>query len=346
LYFWDFHSGNFFRGHYIIFFTLGRIHERILEALGKRAICSNGLTMEHTQMPKLAKQENDASYKVVQVPAYAPAVINGKITDKIEKTDGFHNVRLDTGKCLGHVSDRYGIVDNDVILGRCEQAFDHHGLNVTDRNVVVTQDGARMRTVYTFGNDAYRVGNDKSNDLALQIVAQNSFDRSLSPALMAGFVRMICSNGQFSMEREVSLVGRHTQQFNVDNLIADEAMEKIMKRIKASLAPFEKMSAMDITQTQGLNILQGLTRKGLIAERNRERVATIWNDSDSDHANQRSVYGLYQSVTQFLRDQSTDRWENADKTGRSILRTLDKVSTTKASVKAFATLPKSELIKN
>ena len=95
-----------------------------------------------------------------------------------------------------------------------------------------------------------------------------------------------------------------------------------------------------------MNILQGLTRKGLLAERNRERVATVWNDDRSDHAEQRTVYGLYQSVTQFLRDQSTDRWEKANTTGRSILRALHKASESGASVARFATLPASELVKN
>ena len=297
-------------------------------------------------MPKLATQSNNADYNVIQVPAYAPAIRSGVVMDNLEKAEGHFNIRQDTGEIMGHVSDRYGVVNNPPFLAKCEDTFSRYGLTPTDKNVVVTQGGRRMRTVYTFAKDTHRIGNDSSNDLALQIVAQNSFDRSLSPALLAGFVRMICANGQFSMEREVSLVGRHTQQFNVDNLLTDDAMKKIMGRISAALGPFEIMASRDISQEQGLNILQGLTRKGLLAERNRERVATVWNDDRSDHAEQRTVYGLYQSGTQFLRDQSTDRWEKANTTGRSILRALHKASESGASVARFATLPASELVKN
>lgn len=297
-------------------------------------------------MPKLATQSDNANYSVLQVPAYRPAVRGGVVMDNLQKAVGFFNVREDTGETMGHVSDRYGVVNNGPFLAKCEDTFDRFGLTPTNKNVVVTQGGRRMRTVYTFAEQNHRIGEDSSNDLALQIVAQNSFDRSLSPALLCGFVRMICDNGQFSMEREVSLVGRHTQQFNVDNLLTDDAMKKIMGRIKAALTPFENMAARDISQEQGLNILQGLTRKGLLAERNRERVATVWNDDRSDHASQRTVYGLYQSVTQFLRDQSSERWEKANVTGRGILRALDKASASGASVARFATMPESELVKN
>ena len=316
------------------------------QRLRKRANNGNGLIEEHKKMPRIAKQSSNANYNVTQVAAYAPAVRNGVVMDNIERATGHFNVRDDTGEILGHVSSRYGIVNNGPFLGKCEETFARHGLTPTDKNTVVTQGGRRMRTVYTFAENTHRIGNDASNDLALQIVAQNSFDCSLSPALMAGFVRMICSNGQFSMEKEISLVGRHTQRFDVNDLLTDDAMKKIMGRISAALAPFQTMARRDISQEQGLNILQGLTRKGLLAERNRERVATVWNDETSDHAEQRTVYGLYQSVTQFLRDQSAERWEKANASGRSILRTLNKISKNDDAVATFATLPATELVKN
>ena len=89
-------------------------------------------------MPIAANQKVNEGfdYRVNQVEV--PHPVTG------DKSGYFMNVREDNDEILGWTTDRYGLIQNSDLLDRADQAFSDRGINV-ERNVIITEDGAKMR---------------------------------------------------------------------------------------------------------------------------------------------------------------------------------------------------------
>ena len=84
---------------------------------------------------------------------------------------------------------------------------------------------------------------------------------------------------------------------NIVNAVED-ALQAFQDLGKAD-NPFTLMASREVTQEQGLNILQNLTKKGTISEVRREGIARIWNGPDHREDETRNLYNLLNAATQF-----------------------------------------------
>ena len=124
-------------------------------------------------MPIAANQKVNEGfdYRVNQVEV--PHPVTG------DKSGYFMNVREDNDEILGWTTDRYGLIQNSDLLDRADQAFSDRGINV-ERNVIITEDGAKMRAQYDLQGDMFQSEVPEVGDvMAYRLTAQNSFDRSL-----------------------------------------------------------------------------------------------------------------------------------------------------------------------
>ena len=148
-------------------------------------------------MPKVPTQTSDYDFTVEQVPLF---------DQQGRRTGFFGNQRTDNGIVLGVTSERYGIQNNAPLIERAEEAFNDQGLGDWEREVVVTGDGQRMRAVYDFKNQIKpREDRKKGDNMGLRLTVQNSFDRSLRVSFAMGVLRLVCTNGMTSLEREQSM---------------------------------------------------------------------------------------------------------------------------------------------
>ena len=105
---------------------------------------------------------------------------------------------------------------------------------------------------------------------------------------------------------------------------------------------FGQLAATPLDDELGLNVLANLTKKKVMSEKVRERVAGIWSNrsdllrSDNHDAN---LYNLYNAVTQYLTDEVEEtRFEYANRMSNQVLKAFERSAGSQAQ---FAKLTKA-----
>jgi hypothetical protein len=237
------------------------------------------------------------------------------------------NVREDNDEILGWTTDRYGLVQNSDLLDRADQAFEDRGISV-DRKVIITEDGAKMRAQYDLQGDAFQAEVPQVGDvMAYRLTAQNSFDRSLRVSFALGLVRLICTNGMVTMEKEVEMVKKHSTKVSIGDIISDDALDRALAKLATSVNVYSRLADTAVEQEQGLNILQNLTSAKVISEKVRESIAQIWNAPTFDEDKGRNLYNLNNAVTQHMtHDVADERFEYANRVSSNVLKRFDLAS--------------------
>ena len=286
-------------------------------------------------MPITAKQTKNANWDFDVVQERLLRASGGKAPI-------YANVRTDTDEVLGYSTDRYGIVQNDDLLGRAESAFNSRGINY-ERNVYATDNGAKMRAVYDLTGDQFQTKVPQVGDImGYRLTVQNSFDRTLRVSFALGLMRLVCTNGMQTMQKDVDMVSKHSQKLDLDSLITDAALDKALGFLSKSGDVFGQLAATPLDDELGLNVLANLTKKKVMSEKVRERVAGIWSNrsdllrSDNHDAN---LYNLYNSVTQHLTDEVEEtRFEYANRMSNQVLKAFERSAGSQAQ---FAKLTKA-----
>ena len=286
-------------------------------------------------MPITAKQTKNSNwgFEVVQERLLRASGNNAPI---------YANVRTDTDEVLGYSTDRYGIVQNDDLLGRAESAFASRGINY-ERNVYATDNGAKMRAVYDLQGPQFETKVPQVGDImGYRLTVQNSFDRTLRVSFALGLMRLVCTNGMQTMQKDVDMVSKHSQKLDLDSLITDDALDKALGFLSKSGDVYGRLAATPLDEEQGLNVLANLTKKKVMSEKVRERVAGIWSNrsdllrSDNHDAN---LYNLYNAVTQHLTDEVEEtRFEYANRMSNQVLKAFERSAGSQAQ---FAKLTKA-----
>ena len=244
------------------------------------------------------------------------------------KTPIFANVRTDTNEILGTSTERYGVVQNEDLLGRAESAFNSRGINY-ERKVYATDNGAKMRAVYDLTGDQFQTKVPQVGDfMGYRLTVQNSFDRTLRVSFALGLMRLVCTNGMQTMQKDVDMVSKHSQKLDLDSLITDAALDKALGFLAKSGDVFGQLASTPLDDELGLNVLANLTKKKVMSEKVRERVAGIWSNrsdllrSDNHDAN---LYNLYNAVTQHLTDEVEEtRFEYANRMSSQVLKAFER----------------------
>ena len=298
-------------------------------------------------MPITAKQETGAAFdfRVNQVE------FNNPVTG--DKTGLFANIRQDNNEILGVVSKRYSIVNNKDITDRADSALEAAGMPYK-RKVYTLEGGRKMKAFYDIGIDEEgKVINEsmtrkvaKGDIMGFRLIAQNSFDRTLRVSFALGLIRLVCTNGMTTMEKEISMIKKHSQSFNLDDFIAGDALEAAVKRLDNSVDVYRLLADFELSQEQGLSILNNLTTpkfKKVLSEKAREGVARIWNTPTHNEDTDRSLYNLNNAVTQyFTHDQ--DSIEYAQRSSKRVLEYFEQAAHSGTEGKTFTSLTKNEEI--
>ena len=298
-------------------------------------------------MPITAKQETGAAFdfRVNQVE------FNNPVTG--DKTGLFANIRQDNNEILGVVSKRYSIVNNKDITDRADSALESAGMPYK-RKVYSLEGGRKMKAYYDIGvDDEGKVINEamtrkvsKGDIMGFRLIAQNSFDRPLRVSFALGLIRLVCTNGMTTMEKEISMIKKHSQSFNLDDFIAGDALETAIKRLDRSVDVYKLLADQEVSQEQGISILNNLTTprfKKVLSEKAREGVSRIWNNPTHNEDADRNLYNLNNAVTQyFTHDQ--DSVEYAQRSSKRVLEYFEQAAHSGKEGKTFTALTKNEEI--
>ena len=286
-------------------------------------------------MPKVPTQTSNYDFTVEQVPLF---------DEKGRRSGFFGNQRTDNGTILGVTSERYGIQNNAPLIERAEDAFNDQGLGDFEREVIVTGDGQRMRAVYDFKTQIKRREDRKKGDnMGLRLTVQNSFDRSLRVSFAMGVLRLVCTNGMTSLEKEQSMTKKHSTGNDLDFL--GEALEKAIGSWDKALLTYNNLENVKIEQQQGLNALHNLAKGGAISDRMAGAVSSIWNNPTYTEDSGRNLYNLYNAVTEHLsREVEGTRYELAERVNQKVLKSLDQAARNEAKKDKLLLLPKGDVI--
>lgn len=286
-------------------------------------------------MPKVPTQTSDYDFTVEQVPLF---------DEKGRRSGFFGNQRTDNGTILGVTSERYGIQNNAPLIERAEDAFNDQGLGDFEREIIVTGEGQRMRAVYDFKTQIKRREDRKKGDnMGLRLTVQNSFDRSLRVSFAMGVLRLVCTNGMTSLEKEQSMTKKHSSGNDLDFL--GEALEKAIGSWDKALLTYNNLENVEIEQQQGLNALHNLAKGGAISDRMAGAVSQIWNNPTYTEDEGRNLYNLYNAVTEHLtREVEGTRYELAERVNQKVLKRLDQAARSGAKKDKLLLLPKGDVI--
>ncbi len=286
-------------------------------------------------MPKVPTQTSDYDFTVEQVPLF---------DEKGRRSGFFGNQRTDNGTILGVTSERYGIQNNAPLIERAEDAFNDQGLGDFEREIIVTGEGQRMRAVYDFKTQIKpREDRKKGDNMGLRLTVQNSFDRSLRVSFAMGVLRLVCTNGMTSLEKEQSMTKKHSSGNDLDFL--GEALEKAIGSWDKALLTYNNLENIEIEQQQGLNALHNLAKGGAISDRMAGAVSKIWNNPTYTEDEGRNLYNLYNAVTEHLtREVEGTRYELAERVNQKVLKRLDQAARSGAKKDKLLLLPKGDVI--
>ena len=284
------------------------------------------------------------------------------LTPEGNKSSVFLNRRVDNREELGTCTEHYGLVQNADLINRADEALDRRGMTDYERKISVTDNGSKLRAIYDFKRDADKlVVPEVGDEMGFRLIVQNSFDRSLKVSFALGFLRLACTNGMTTLERELDMVKRHTKKIDINSLLTDQALGEALAKFDDAANVYTEIARKDVTQQQGLNVLQNLQKKNVFSEKVREGIASIWNnprrDEDGKAGEMRNLYQLYNAGTEWLTSaHHTDskgnelgtyesrRFELANRVSTSMLKTFEASSRTESRFNRLILAPKSEAI--
>jgi hypothetical protein len=288
-------------------------------------------------MARSANQTNDYEYTVEAVKLLTP---------EGNESGWFGNRRTDTQEILGICTEQYNIIQNADLFDKADEAIAARGLVPTERKIVVSDNGAKVRGIYDFSNQTRKVKN-VGDEMGFRLIVNNSFDRSLRISFQLGLLRLVCTNGMTTLEKEFDLTKKHSQQCKIEDLLTADKLDTAFARFDDSLNVYSRLAAVDIEQEQGLNVLQRLTKNNTISEKLREGIANIWNNPTHDEDKERNLYNLNNAVTQYLSENvSGERFEYANRITNQVLRSFNRAANSKPTLKKLTSALPAEMVVN
>lgn len=213
-------------------------------------------------------------------------------------TGFFGTVRRDEGfpRVLGVASERYGLLQNDTFINQIEDGFVKADLSGFEREVVVLDHGARCQAQWTFRNRTVKV-KKVGDEIAFRVTARNSFDGSWKVSLVDTVERLVCTNGAVRSERGLMLQGKHTAKLDVNRIVG--GLDTMLKRFEKWAEDLDLL-VLPITQAQGSHILSHAEDEGIISGTTREGILSFWNAPRRKEDEDRTLYNLWNSGTEFL----------------------------------------------
>tara|TARA_Y100000310_G_scaffold342671_1_gene446868 strand:+ start:1504 stop:2388 length:885 start_codon:yes stop_codon:yes gene_type:complete len=251
--------------------------------------------------------------------------------------------RLDTGKVLEPVTKDYGLVRYSDHIGLVEEAFGKAGLMDWTRSVRVVRDGARMYGRYDFPHRTLQLPK-VGDELGLRLTINNSYDRSCKISFAVGMVRLVCTNGMTSLDKEFEMNKRHTQAVTLDFI--GEALDNALgafDNLAGDNNIFTRMAEKEVKQDDGLAILMNLTNRKVISEKVRENIARVWNNPSHEADSERNLYNLLNATTQHLtHGVEEERFELSEKLNRRVTRIFTNAANSGKKFAALVEVPKKE----
>ena len=278
---------------------------------------------------------SDYDYTVEKVPVFTP---EGK------NTGSFMTRRTDNGRILKvGVTKDYNVVNNAQVYEPVKSVLADLGLTPTSERHYVIGGGARYKCRFEFKDTQVEIPKVGAT-LGFRLDLDNSFNLMHRIRTIGGGLRLVCLNGMTTLDKEHGISCKHSNKFSVDNIVSavKDSLAAFQKLASAD-NPFTLMAGREVSQDQGLNILQSLTNKGAISEVRREGIARIWNDPSHNEDENRNLYNLLNAVTQFTTHEVAEtNFEMSERLNTNVTRLFSRAAKDEKILTGLWTPPKDD----
>jgi len=259
----------------------------------------------------------------------------------------FAHIRTDTGEELGYGTEQYGFVQNGDLVNNAEEAFASRGMTPTDRRIVVSGRGERLHAQFDFMNETAqatrREDRVKGMEMGMRLTLQNSFDRSLRVSFALGMVRLVCTNGMTTLEKEFGMTRKHSSSVEI-GFIGD-ALDNARGSFQKAAQGFSVLGDHEISQEQGRNILNQLNKGKVLSNVIRDGIMKVWENPTHEEDEARNLWTLYNAATQHLtHDVSENRFEYANTVSTNVLRRLRGAAENPAKLNRLVTAVPTDVV--
>lgn len=259
-------------------------------------------------MSRQANQTDNYKFNVFQKQLTNP--ING------QPLDFYGNFRDDNNECLGITSEQYGIIQNSELVDGAKQALELRGMTDYQEKIIVAGNGARFYSRFEFRNK--QLANQVGDIFGYALTLKNSFDRTLRASFELGFLRLACTNGMATVEKEFSVTRKHSYKISVDFL--GEAIDRAIDNGPKALQVYDDMARIEIGDIQGLHILDNLVNDKVLSGSIAANIKPIWLSPRRNEDRARNLYNLYNAVTEHTTHVIRgERFEYAEKVSGNVL---------------------------
>ena len=280
---------------------------------------------------------SDYDYTVEKVPVFTP---EGK------DTGSYMTRRVDNGAILKvGVTKDYNVVQNRDVINPVKEVLADLGLEPTEEKYYVMGDGARFKARYEFKDHTIEI--PKVGDtLGFRLDLDNSFNLMHRIRTIGGALRLACTNGMTTLDKEHGISAKHSNKFNIDNIVrAVKDSLSAFENLKNENNVFTRMAQVELTQENGLNILENLVKKGAISEIRREGIARIWNNPTHQEDKDRNLYNLLNAATQFSTHEVAEtHFEMSEKLTTNITKLLTKAASNEGDLAKLIAPVKSDAL--
>jgi len=231
-----------------------------------------------------AKQMEDFGFVPAnhESPLYFPVGLR-PLTCMGQTINGYQAVvREDESRVLAVHSDKYALMPNERVYALFDEAIRQSGLDTTNLRVAddISHDGARAFRQYLFPGHVEEIA---GTEIALRIIAFNSYDGSLSARYRAGFYRFVCAN--------TAVIGRDAADFRVRHIgDMEEKIPVIAQSVVTSAEGFianakrmRRWADVPLTHGDMEQLTKGFAEGNerlenqLFADAMRANAATVWD---------------------------------------------------------------------
>ena len=180
--------------------------------------------------------------------------------------------------------------------------------------------------------------------MGMRLTLQNSFDRSLRVSFALGMVRLVCTNGMTTLEKEFGMTRKHSS--NVEIGFIGDALDKAKGSFAKAAEGFSILGDVDITQEQGRNVLAQLNKSKVLSNVIKDGILKVWENPTHEEDEARNLWTLYNAATQHLtHDVSESRFEYANTVSGNVLRKLRGAASSPDKLNRLVTAIPTEVVK-
>lgn len=210
-------------------------------------------------------------------------------------------IREDNNRVIGVVSPRYQVITNQEIVEPLERALNNTSLKWKYGNIISVKGGSKSFIDIIFPNESVKISNRVGDIISFKCTIINSFDGSHRFSINIGAVRLICSNGMTTMDKDnnASIVFKHSKNKINFELMIDMIIQSINKfKLKSNF--YINLTKDNIDVQTGIEEIESICKDLNFSKKWTNQCKNIWLSKYDTNMIPNNRWGIYNTFTEYF----------------------------------------------